>query len=104
MTLPRYKKRDYVWVKNPHRQCMLKFEISRVTEITNQHLVVVNGMEETCPWLSSLPRVDNDGVCYGDISYHTTKIDSSNLNIFSKLSSLGGDHFSIAKDTIRLHC
>ena len=27
--------------------------------------------------------------CYGDISYHTPKMDSSNLNIFSELSSLG---------------
>ena len=28
-------------------------------------------------------------MCYGDISYHTPKIDSSNLNIFAELSSLG---------------
>ena len=33
-------------------------------------------------------------ICYGDISYHTPKMDSSNLNIFSELSSLGGDNFS----------
>ena len=33
--------------------------------------------------------------CYGDISYHNLKMDSSNLNVFSELSSLGGDHFSI---------
>ena len=32
--------------------------------------------------------------CYGDISYHTPKMDSSNLNIFSELSSLGVDNFS----------
>ena len=31
-------------------------------------------------------------VCYGDISYHTLKMDSSNLNIFSELSSLGGNN------------
>ena len=34
------------------------------------------------------------GHCYGDISYHTPKMDSSNLNIFAELSPLGGDHFS----------
>ena len=33
-------------------------------------------------------------ICYGDISYYTPKMDSSNLNIFSELSSLGGDIFS----------
>ena len=31
--------------------------------------------------------------CYGDISCHTPKMDSSNLNIFSEISSLGGDSF-----------
>ena len=35
--------------------------------------------------------------CYGDISYHTPNMDSSNLNIFSELSSLGGDNFSDCK-------
>ena len=32
--------------------------------------------------------------CYGDISYHTPKMDSSNLNIFAELSLLGEDNFS----------
>ena len=32
--------------------------------------------------------------CYGDISYHTPKMDWSNLNIFAELSSLGQDNFS----------
>ena len=32
--------------------------------------------------------------CYGDISYHTPNMDSSNLNIFSELSSLGEVNFS----------
>ena len=31
--------------------------------------------------------------CYGDISYHIPKMDSSNLNIFSELNSLRGDNF-----------
>ena len=29
------------------------------------------------------------GYCYGDISYHTPKMDSSNLNIFSELARSG---------------
>ena len=33
-------------------------------------------------------------ICYGDISYHTPKKDSSNLNIFFVLSSLGRHNFS----------
>ena len=33
-------------------------------------------------------------ICYGDISYHTPKMDSSNLNIFAELSSLGEGNFS----------
>ena len=32
--------------------------------------------------------------CYGDISYHTPKMDTSNLNIFAELSSLGEENFS----------
>ena len=36
---------------------------------------------------------DNNN-CYGYISYHTPKMDSSNLNIFAELSSLGEDNFS----------
>ena len=33
-------------------------------------------------------------ICNGEISYNITKMDSSNLNIFSEFSSLGGDNFS----------
>ena len=32
--------------------------------------------------------------CYGDVSYHTPKMYSSNLNLFSELSSLWKDNFS----------
>ena len=31
---------------------------------------------------------------YGDISYHTQKMDSSNLNIYAELSMLGENNFS----------
>ena len=31
------------------------------------------------------------GGCYGDITYDTPKMDSSNLNIFSEINSLGGN-------------
>ena len=34
-------------------------------------------------------------ICYEDISYYTPKMDLSNLNIFSELSSLEEDNFSI---------
>ena len=43
-------------------------------------------------WLAQLSGAVE--YCYGDISYHTPKMNSSNLNIFSKLSSLRGDNFS----------
>ena len=33
-------------------------------------------------------------ICYGVISYHTSKMDSFNLNIFAELSSLGEGNFS----------
>ena len=32
---------------------------------------------------------NNNNNCYGDISYHTPKMDSSNLNIFSELARSG---------------
>ena len=58
--------------------------------------------EETCCHLcsSERPPLANSGmkntqwICYGDISYHTPKMDSSNLNIFAEISSLGKDNFS----------
>ena len=36
-------------------------------------------------------------LCYEDISYHTPKMDSSNLNIFSEINSLWNDNFSYLK-------
>ena len=42
-----------------------------------------------CTWvLTHFKSKINYTVCYGDIPYHTPKMDSSNLNIFSELSSL----------------
>ena len=40
-----------------------------------------------------IDRYEQDN-CYGNISSHTPKMDSSNLNIFAELSSLGEDNFS----------
>ena len=37
-------------------------------------------------------------ICYADISYHTPNMDSSNLNIFSELSSLGGENLPFLTD------
>ena len=38
-------------------------------------------------------------ICYGHISYHTPKMDTSNLNIFSERAKLGEDNFTLSYET-----
>ena len=69
-----------------------KVEKSRERSCAPLHLGVV-AIEKRTFW-SPTTIVANFPYCYGDISYHTPKMDSSNLNTFAELRTLGEDNFT----------
>ena len=71
--------------------------IDKIKQFNNQLFDVTigsfDGVEEMLKLVGALilSQLSN---CYGDISYHTPMMDSSNLNIFAELSSFREDNFS----------
>ena len=77
-----------VWIWDTKGFTLSRLEDQTKWQLTNMNKQI-NNKKRT--WLC---RPSWAPSCYGDIFYHTPKMDSSNLNIFSELSLLGENNFS----------